>query len=199
MSNKLLISSKIYLVLILSLIIFSCSKKDSGPAATPPDPCAGKTITITPTVVASTACSADGSITIAASGSAGFTYKLNSDGTYQAATVFNSVSAGTYTVFVKDGTGCEKSISVTVNAAGTAGPLFTAVKNLMATRCQSCHNNTVQRGGMNWEVDCNIVAHKSNIKNRAIDLGTMPPAGPLTANEKAVITDWINAGGNYTD
>ncbi len=198
MSNKLLISPKVYSVLVLSLCIFSCSKKDSNPPA-PTDPCTDKTITITPTVVASTTCGANGSITIAAAGSTGFTYKLNSGGTYQSATVFNSVSAGTYTVFVKDGAGCEKSTSVTVNAEGNAGPLFTAVKDLMTTKCQSCHNNTVQNGGMNWAVDCNIVVNKSNINNRAVDKGTMPPSGPLAADEKAIITDWINAGGNYTD
>jgi hypothetical protein len=196
MSNKLLISPKIYSVLILSMLIFSCNKKDSNPV--PTDPCAGKTIVITPTVIDAVACGT-GSITVAATGSTGFTYKLNSGGTYQSATVFNNVSAGTYTVFVKEGAGCEKSISVTVNSTGTAGPLFTAIKSLMTAKCQSCHNDTNKQGGMNWTVDCNIVTHKSNIKNRAVDLGTMPPTGPLTDAEKAVITDWINAGGNYTD
>ena len=196
MNNKLLISPKIHSVLILSILIFSCSKKDSNPA--PPDPCAGKTIVITPTVIDAVTCGT-GSITVAATGSTGFTYKLNSTGTYQSATAFNSVAAGTYTVFAKDGDGCEKSISVTVNSTGTAGPLFTAVKDLISSKCLSCHNNTNQQGAMNWAVDCNIVTHKANIKNRAVDLGTMPPTGPLTDAEKAVITDWITAGGNYTN
>lgn len=190
--------SKLFFVLLLSLNFFSCSKKESSP--TPPaDPCAGKTITITPTVVSPTACGAEGSITIAATGSTGFTYKLNSGGTYQTAAVFNNVNAGAYTVFVKDAAGCEKSISVTVSSEGTAGPFFTAVESLISTKCQSCHNNSVQNGGMNWEVECNIVTHKANIKNRAVDLGTMPPTGPLTQAEKDIITNWINAGGNYTD
>lgn len=190
--------SKLFFVLLSSLIFFSCSKKESSP--TPPaDPCAGKTITITPTVVSPTTCGTEGSITIAAAGSAGFTYKLNSSGAYQSAAVFNSVSAGTYTVFVKDAAGCEKSTSVTVTGEGTAGPFFTAVKNLISTKCQSCHNNTIQNGGMNWEVECNIVTHKSNIKKSAVDDGTMPTTGPLTQAEKDIITNWINAGGNYTN
>jgi hypothetical protein len=197
MVKKLSIPSKIYSVLVLTLCIFSCSKKDSNP--TPTDPCTGKTITITPTTVAPTACGAEGSISVAATGSTNFMYKLNAGGTYQAASVFTNVGAGTYTVFVKDGAGCEKSISVTITPAGKAGPLFTAVKNLLSSKCQSCHNNTTQNGGMNWEVDCNIVANKSNIKNRAVDLRTMPPTGPLTAGEKDIITNWITAGGNYTD
>jgi hypothetical protein len=27
----------------------------------------------------------------------------------------------------------------------------------------------------------------------------MPPSGPLAAADKAIITDWINAGGKLTD
>jgi VCBS repeat-containing protein len=196
MSNKLSISAKIYSVLILSIFIFSCSKKDSNP--TPADPCAGKTVVITPTVVDDMGCGT-GSITVAAAGSTGFTYKLNSSGTYQSPAVFNNVAAGTYTVFVKDGDGCEKSISVTVNSTGTAGPLFTAVKDLITSKCVTCHNNTNSQGNMNWTIDCNIVLHQSNIKNRAVDLGTMPPTGPLSQAEKDIITDWIDAGGNYAD
>ena len=199
MNKKLLIRPKNYFLLFLSVCIFSCSKKDSSPTPAPTDACAGKTITITPTTADPTACAANGSITIAASGSTGFSYKLNSGGTYQSASTFNNVGAGNYTIFVKDAAGCEKSTVVTLNAVGTAGPLFTAVRNLMTSKCQSCHNNTVQNGGMNWEVDCNIVINKSNIKNRAVDLGTMPPTGPLSSTDKATITDWINAGGKYTD
>jgi uncharacterized membrane protein len=191
------IPSKLFFVILLVASFFSCSKKESSPAPAV-DPCAGKTIIITPTVVSATACGG-ASINIAATGSTGFTYKLNSGGTYQTAAAFNSVSAGTYTIFVKDAAGCEQSTSVTVNSEGTAGPLFTAAKNLISAKCQSCHNNSVQNGGMNWEVECNIVTHKANIKNRAVDLGTMPPTGPLTQAEKDIITNWINAGGSYTD
>jgi uncharacterized membrane protein len=106
---------------------------------------------------------------------------------------------GNYTVFVKDGDGCEKSATVTVNS-GAKGPLFTLVRNLITTKCQGCHNNSVQNGGQNWEIDCNIVANQGRIKVRAVDEGTMPAGGPpLTATEKSTITNWINAGGRLTD
>jgi uncharacterized membrane protein len=78
--------------------------------------------------------------------------------------------------------------------------LVAAVKNLLSTTCQPCHNNTVQNGGMNWQVDCNIVQFQNRIKVRAVDEGTMPQGGPqLTVTQKAVITNWINGGGKYTD
>jgi uncharacterized membrane protein len=89
---------------------------------------------------------------------------------------------------------------VVVNpCAGTPGPLFTAVKTLIETRCVGCHNANRVNGGMNWTVDCNIVTNKGRIKVRAVDEGTMPPNGPLPAADKAKITNWINAGGRITD
>lgn len=83
--------------------------------------------------------------------------------------------------------------------SGTPGPLFTAVKNLMAQKCVSCHNASNANGGQNWQVDCNIVAGKARIKARAVDEGTMPPTGTLPQADKNIITAWINAGGRLTD
>ncbi len=85
--------------------------------------------------------------------------------------------------------------------SGTAGPLFSAVKSLMQANCQSCHNNSIANGGMNWTIDCNIVTNKARIKARAVDNNpsSMPPTGPLAQSEKDKITAWINAGGRFTD
>ena len=52
---------------------------------------------------------------------------------------------------------------------------------------------------MNWQVDCNIVANKARIKVRAVDESSMPPGNPLSAADKKKITDWIAAGGAFTD
>lgn len=200
MRHSKFISVSFLLVFSAALFFISCSKKESVPAPPPVDPCAGKTIIVSSVPAAATPCGDNGSITASATGSAGFTYKLNSGGTYQSSGLFSNVSAGTYTVFAKDAAGCEKSTAVTVAAPGSAGVLFTAVKNLMTTKCQlSCHNNTVQNGGMNWAVDCNIVQFKNRIKVRAVDEGTMPQSGPLPQSEKDIITNWINAGGKFTD
>lgn len=177
----------------------SCSK--SSPDPTPPsnDACAGKTILITATPTAATGCGGSGSVTVSASGSSGFTYKLD-NGSYQASGSFTAVAAGSHTAYAKDADGCEKTQAVTVAATGTPGTRFTAVKNLLAAKCQSCHNPTNAQGGMNWAVDCNIVQFSARIKARAVDIGDMPQGGPmLTAGEKAIITDWINAGGQLSN
>ena len=202
MSNKISALLCIIIIFIFSAWFVSCSKKDAAsnpPPPPPPDICASKTIIINATPVSANICTASGSITATATGSTGFMFKLNSTGTYQASGTFSNLNAGTYTVFAKDGDGCEKSASVTVSSDGTAGTLFTSVRNLMTARCQSCHNNTIQNGGMNWAVDCNIVVNQARIKVRAVTQGTMPPTGSLSQADKDIITNWINAGGKFTD
>jgi len=87
----------------------------------------------------------------------------------------------------------------TPTCAGTAGPLFTAMKTLVTAKCVSCHNNFNSNGGINFSIECNIVINQSRIKIRAVDQGSMPPSGTLPAADKATITKWINAGGKYTD
>ena len=194
---KKLISVFAIMVIAVSSLIISCSK--GGGDSPPSDPCSGITINLTATPTDASACLSNGSIVASAAGSTGFTYSINGT-TFQASGTFNNVAAGNFTVTAKDVNGCTKTASVTVGtSAGAAGPLFTAVKTLMQANCQSCHNNTNANGGMNWTVDCNIVINKARIKARAVDLGTMPPTGPLAQGDKDKITDWINAGGRLTD
>lgn len=198
MNKKIKINS-ILRMAILILLLGSCGKEK---ATNPPsnNPCDGKTIVVTGTATAAAPCAGNGSITVAATGSTGFTFKVNGNGVYQSNSTFNNLAADTYTIFAKDAAGCEKSTSITISSLGTAGVLFTKVKTLMTAKCQSCHNNSIQNGGMNWQVDCNIVANRARIKARAVDIGDMPQGGPsLSQSEKAIITDWINAGGAFTN
>jgi len=83
----------------------------------------------------------------------------------------------------------------------TAGPKFTAVKSVIASSCalSGCHASPSNTGGLNFESNTGIISSGSRIKARAVDLGTMPPTGPLSTADKAKITDWINAGGLLTD
>jgi hypothetical protein len=162
--------------------------------------CAGITININATTASNSPCQApNGSISATATGSTGFTYSI--DGTYYQATGdFNNLASGTYTVSAKDVNGCSASKNVTI-ANTSAGPLFTAVRTLLQNNCVSCHNNTQSEGGMNWSVDCNIINNQDRVKARAVDNNpsSMPPTGPLSQSDKNKITDWINAGGRYSD
>lgn len=169
---------------------------------TAPNPCAGVTITVSNVVVGNTPCQTNnGSITATAAGGFGpYTYSLN-NGSYQASNLFPNLGAGTYTVQAKDANSCNGTSGNTVVANRPAGTLFSEVKAVLQANCVSCHNNTQQEGGMNWMVDCNIVANKDRIKARAVDASpsAMPPTGLLPSTERQKITNWINAGGRFTD
>lgn len=63
--------------------------------------------------------SASGSVTITpTNGTPPYQYKLNPTGTYSNTNVLSGLKAGTYMVFVKDGSGCEASQSVTIAQPG---------------------------------------------------------------------------------
>jgi len=190
--------------LTLSLLIgtsffFSCKKDTTPTNPTPTDPCLSVSITVTATPTTATPCAttADGSISVSASGSTGFTYKLNS-GAYQASGIFSGLTAGSYTVTAKDANGCTKSQTVTVSAA-PAGTNFTNVKNIITSKCGGCHLNGGNDGSANFDNDCSIVSKWDRINIRCVTQGGMPPGSPLSSAQKAQITAWVNAGHRYTD
>lgn len=166
--------------------------------------CTGTTITISSNTTSAVPCGGTGgTITVTASGSTGFTYSIN-NGAFQSTNTFTNLNAGNYSVIVKDANGCTQTASAAVSEAA-AGPLFTAVRNIIQANCTSCHNNSNQQGGMNWTIACNIVEQKGRIKARAVDAaGTpnqmpQPPNPPLSAADRQKIVDWINAGGTYSN
>ncbi len=170
-------------------------------------PCTNINITVSTAVVNTTPCitpAANGSITVTAAGSTGYTYNING-GVYQASNVFSSLIAGNYLVGVKDANGCTKTQSTTVGVVAS-GPLFAQVRNLITTRCSGsgCHigaGNTA--AGYNFDTDCNIVVKWSQINGATVTytLKKMPisPQALFTTAEKAIITNWVNAGHKYTD
>jgi len=178
-------------------ILFSCSKSD-GPTI-PPDPCSGVNITITSTTTNSSPCLNDGGITVTASGSTSLQYSVDGNN-FQASNVFSNLAKGTYTVTVRNGENCRQSAQVTINeGSSTAGPQFTAVKQLIQANCVSCHAPGGQQPNPNFTIDCNIVQNATLINTRVVIQGTMPPAGALSQTDKDKITTWINGGGKLTN
>jgi hypothetical protein len=166
------------------------------------NPCNGITITITSAIVNYTPCTtpATGRITVTASGSSGFTYNLNG-GAYQSSNIFSNLAAGTYTIGVRDANGCSNTATATVGTTAQ-GATFAPVRTLITNRCSGsgCHIGTGNNAaGYNFDNDCSIVTYWSQINNAAVVNGTMPksPQPKLTAAEKQLITNWINAGHGY--
>ncbi|MCX8019874.1 MAG: hypothetical protein N2747_05210 [Chitinophagaceae bacterium] len=169
---------------------------------TAPNPCAGVTINVSTTITGNTPCTSPptGSITASATGgTAPYTFSLNG-GAFQSSPTFSNLNAGNYTIAARDANGCTGSAPATVPNL-PAGPLFTQVRTLIQNHCVSCHNAGAANGGVNLQPDCNIVNFRQRILERAVNgnPSPMPPSGLLPASERQKITDWINAGGRYTD
>lgn len=205
MNKKVL--ATVFPIIICVVIFSSCSKSDSG--STQPDPCTGVTVSVSGIVTATTG-SNNGSISVTASGGSSFTFSLNG-GAFQSSGLFSNLAAGAYTVSAKNNNGCTGSAQFTVNVnstsacSGTAGPLFIAVRNVMLTNCAvaGCHISPNPQNGMDFSDDCEIIAQKNRIKIRAVDGSPTfmppPPKSPLSAADKKKITDWIAAGGLFTN
>jgi hypothetical protein len=199
---KLFINSAAVLISIF-ILLNACSKGGSSPSSpstpNPPiDPCAGKTITVTGSATVADACSG-AKVSVSASGSTSFTYSIDG-GSFGTSSDFSDVKVGDHTISVKDGAGCIQSAKVTVTQIA-AGPFYTAVKTLIQAQCVSCHSGAGASAGRDWSNDCQVIANKALIKQRTID-GTpsfMPQGGKLSAADMKIITDWVNAGGRYSD
>jgi hypothetical protein len=167
------------------------------------NPCTGINIVITPTVSNVVPCAtptANGSITVLANGSSGFTYNSNG-GAYQSSSIFSGLAAGNYIIGVKDLNGCTNSQTVVVGTA-SIGPNFTNVRNIIRANCGSCHLNGGNTAGYNFDTDCSIVGYWSQIKGSCVSpytLRRMPTSGALSTTLQAQITAWVNAGHKYTD
>lgn len=177
----------------------------SGSAAftlTAPNACTGVTINVTTTTAGNTPCESNtGMVTAAATGgTAPYTYSINGT-TFQTSNIFNNLATGNYTITAKDINGCTGTSALAVVSDLPAGPLFSAVRTLIQNNCVGCHSAAVPNGGMNWTVDCNIVQFKDRIRERAVNgnPSPMPQGGLLPASERQKITDWINAGGKYSN
>jgi hypothetical protein len=175
-----------------------CSSASTAVTLAGPNPCSGTNISLSATPTASTPCTPyDGSIVANATGSSGFTYNLNG-GTYQASGTFSGLQPGAYVVGVKDANGCTQTQSVTIGNK-PRGTKFEMVRLLIAGRCANCHMGNSADGGVSFNDECNIITKKDRINQRCVVQSDMPPGNPLTAAQKAQITDWINAGGRYSD
>ena len=170
-------------------------------------PCTGVTINVGIATGTATPClpTPDGSITVTASGSTGFTYSINGTN-FQTSNVFGSVAAGTYTVTAKDANGCTGTATANVSAT-PAGSLFSAVRTIVQSNCaiSNCHTGSSPAGGINFSQDCNIVANAARIKVRAVDQANTasqmppPPSPALSQANRDAITAWVNAGGGYAN
>jgi hypothetical protein len=106
--------------------------------------------------------------------------------------------AGTFFIALPS---CKKDSGSNCDASATRGPKFTAARSLITSRCggSGCHMNGQSAGGHNFDADCSIVEHCDDIQDVCCNSNSMPPGNPLNTVEKAIINDWMVAGGRITD
>lgn len=202
--NRQVLSAALAIVTSV-FFISACSKKGS-----PADPCAAKTISLTATTADAAAGASNGSITVTAAGSTGFTYSING-GSFVSSNVFSNLAPGSYTLIAKDGEGCTGQASFTVNAADAcAGKnIVFAPVTVAADKCVNDGQLTVTvtgSTGFQYKLDGgayqasnlfgNVAAGPHTVfakdaagceKNTAVTVAEKP-AGPLFTAVKAVIT-----------
>uniref|UniRef100_UPI003BF82389 beta strand repeat-containing protein n=1 Tax=Rubrolithibacter danxiaensis TaxID=3390805 RepID=UPI003BF82389 len=124
------------------------SIKDANGCSTP----LSITITAPPVITASAAVSsnyngsqlscnntADGEITITASGGTGSLSYSRDGGTYQSSNIFTNVGAGSHTISVKDANGCSTNVSITLTAPPAITASATVSSNYNGSQL-SCNN-----------------------------------------------------------
>jgi hypothetical protein len=96
-------------------------------------------VTVASVTKATTGTSADGSITVAATGGNGsFQYANGAQGVYQPTGTFNYLQKGAYIFFAKDGNGCFGAVPVTLAADTDVPPTLSVTANI--TKELSCSN-----------------------------------------------------------
>ena len=205
------------LVTTCIVLNYSCNKKVTPP---PVDPCANKTISVAATTTDATAATSNGSITVTASGSSGFTYNINA-GAFQTAATFSNLAAGTYAIIAKDGDGCTKQGSFTVNVADVcAGKTFVFSSTTgAADKCNADGSITVTvTGGTNlqYKLDAagtyqtgttfnNVTAGAHTVfakdaagceKNTAITVAEKPAGTTFTAVRTLIQSKCVSCHGN---
>jgi uncharacterized membrane protein len=190
----------------------SCSKGGGDNTPEPANPCLGVTVAVTAAITPATTGQSNGIITASATGGSGFTFSSNGT-TFQSSGTFSNLAAGNYTITAKNSNGCLGSATFAVTStapsacSGTAGPLFLAVKAVVQANCavSGCHNAITTQNGINFSNDCDIVTQSARIKVRAVDqAGTtnqmpQPPRAALSVTGQQKITDWVAAGGGFTN
>jgi hypothetical protein len=93
-----------------------------------------------------------------------------------------------------NGGGGSATTSSSSSSSGAGGgntcPTYTAdVAPIINSNCQSCHASQPPSLGTYDEVKAS-----ASLVQGAIDAGTMPKSGPLSAGDKATIDSWVSCG-----
>lgn len=133
--------------------------------------------------------SSNATVTVNAdNGTPPYQYKLGT-GSFSETNSFSNLSAGDYTVVIKDATGCEISRKVDVKSGISYSQ---TISGIIETKCaiSGCHNGSQAPDFRNFT---NIRNNASQIKTLTGN-GTMPQEGSLTQEQIAQLACWVDDG-----
>jgi hypothetical protein len=168
------------------ILLFSCNTNNFQECDSIPEISTG--------ITNSHPCLSTGIIEITSPVNENYSYKID-QGTFQPSPVFEDVSVGQHTLFVKDDRGCETSKEVVVNTI-SEGIEFAEVAAILKTRCISCHSGVNPHAGIDFSKVCDILNHWSRIQARAVEgnPSPMPSTGLIPIEERTKIMNWIKKG-----
>ena len=171
------------------ILLFSCNTNNFQECDSIPE--------ISSRITNSHPCMPNGVLEITSPVNVNYSYKID-QGKFQSNPVFEGISVGQHTLFVKDDRSCETSKEVVVNTI-SAGIEFAEVAAILNTRCATCHSGVNPHAGMDFTKVCDILTHWERIQARAVEgnPSPMPSAGLIPIAERNKIMDWIKKGHAY--
>jgi hypothetical protein len=179
----------LFIILSAFILLNSCSKNEE----------CNYMPEITTSVSSSHPCEATGKIKVVMPLDVNFMYKLD-QGNFQTETIFEKLSVGKHTLYIKDNHGCETSKEIRVDTI-TKGNKFTEIATILKTNCSMCHSGLNPHAGIDFTRICDILNHWNRIQARAVEGNPtpMPPTGLVSLEERNKILIWINNKHKYED
>lgn len=173
------------------LLFYACSDNEQADCTFVP--------VIATSSTASNPCLATGFIEITSPINADYLYKVD-EGSFQTSTLFENISLGKHTVYVKDSNGCEASKEVSIDTIAS-GTKFAEVATILKIRCSLCHSGLNPQAGLDFTRNCDILTNWNRIQARVIegDPTPMPPTGLIPLEERNKIIEWITSGHTYEE
>ncbi len=130
-----------------------------------------------------------GQVSLVALGSTVLTAIRIEDGPWLSSTQISGLRPGLYSLGMRDQNDCESTIAFTLPSTVS---FERDVRPIIETKCAipACHDGS---GNIDYRTFANLARNPADVKART-QSGDMPRGGVLTAEERAFIACWVDAG-----
>jgi len=125
-------------------------------------------------------------------GLAPFTFRIN-NGISTSDSIFNNLSHGTYSVFVRDAKNCSYTFTTPVPRANTGVSWSSQIKPIVDTSCGKAGCHVAGTGRVDLTKFSVVKSNAAQIKTR-VGNKSMPFDGPLSADQISLIACWVDDG-----